>query len=312
NIECSTTRGQNDTYHEAACVAVDESLRVQIEGMYAHNGAVPDPAAGSYWVSIAIDSSEVLVENSIMLNETKLIVGLQAGGGNVVANNFMDDPEECKMDEAWVDPGAGLTHCAGTHDTLLEGNLTEGLGEDDTNGNVIYETFFRNWSQGYRTPAFVNAYTGHTINDLTNSPGGNGPFMPVSTATYGYWDSFVGNVLGLSGYSTAANDWSYSGGGSKHILSLGWNSDAAYINPKAGFDTNGQGGTTIAHGNYDYLQNTVTWDTNYANHALPNSFYVTSAPAFFKGTSCTYPWPWVTPTAGSPIQNASGGTGCSS
>jgi len=41
-----------------------------------------------------------------------------------------------------------------------------------------------------------------------------------------------------------------------------------------GFDSNGQGGTTIAHGNYDYLQITVTWDPNISNENSPNSFYL--------------------------------------
>ena len=222
----------------------------------------------------------------------------------------MDDAEECAMDESWLENGASLGHYTTSHHTLIEGNLTHNIGSDDTHGNSIYETYFRNWSQGYRMPAWTNAYTGHLINDLTNSPGGNGPFQPAWTAVYGYWESFVGNVLGYSSYTTAANGWSYSGGGAKHIFSLGWDSNAASTNPKAGFDTNG--GTTIAHGNYDYFQNTVTWDPNYASHNLPGSLYLATAPAFFTGVSCTYPWPWATPTAGSPIQNASGGNGCSS
>ena len=95
------------------------------------------------------------------------------------------------------------------------------------------------------------------------------------------------------------------------IFVLGWQSNFPNPDPKAGFDTNGQGGTTEAHGNYDYLNNAVTWDLNYSNHTLPNSFFLSSAPSFFSaGASCTYPWPWVTPTATSPIQtNSCNGSG---
>jgi hypothetical protein len=50
----------------------------------------------------------------------------------------------------------------------------------------------------------------------------------------------------------------------------------------------------IRHSNFDYLTNTVNWDPTIANHTLPNSFYLSSKPAFFGGN----PWPWVDPIAG--------------
>jgi hypothetical protein len=56
----------------------------------------------------------------------------------------------------------------------------------------------------------------------------------------------------------------------------------------------GQPGAVIRHGNFDYLTNTVNWDPTIANHTLPNSFYLSSKPAFFGGN----PWPWVNPIAG--------------
>ena len=45
------------------------------------------------------------------------------------------------------------------------------------------------------------------------------------------------------------------------------------------------------HGNFDYVTGTVVWDPTNANHALPDSLYSSSKPAFF-GTSR---WPWVDP-----------------
>ena len=318
NIECYNSLGRNDIYNEASCVSIDELLRVQIERFYAHDNAFPDPAQGSYWFNVALGSSEVIIENGIMLNANKLTLSAEAGAGNVIAYNFMDDSEECAMADHWIENGANLSHYPNTHHNLLEGNLTHQLGDDNTHGNTIYNTYYRNWAQGYRMPAWINAYNGHTINDLINSPGAseggsNGPLITAETQVYNYWDSFIGNVLGYSGYTTAVNGWQYSVGGGPSIWSLGWNANANHIDPKAGFDTNGQGGTTIAHGNYDYLQDTVTWDPNYSNHTLPISFYLSSAPSFFgPGASCAYPWPWVTPTGSSPIQTASGGTECSS
>ena len=304
--------GQQNHYNESSCVSVDQSFRVQLEQFYAHDAAFPDPASASYWMGLCCGSSETLVENEIVLRANKLVVSLQSGAGNVVDYNYMDDSEICcEGADQWIENGINFAHYTGAHHNLAEGNLTHQLGEDDTHGNSIYNTYFRNYSQGYRIPSWVNASDGKTINDLTGSPGGNGPIVAAETQLYTYWETFVGNVLGYPGYSTSVNGWQYSVGGGPSVFSLGWMSNANDIDPKAGFDTNGQGGTTEAHGNYDYLNNAVTWDSNYSDHTLPNSFFLSSAPSFFSaGASCTYPWPWVTPTATSPVQtNSCNGSG---
>jgi hypothetical protein len=65
------------------------------------------------------------------------------------------------------------------------------------------------------------------------------------------------------------------------------------------------------HGDYDYVNGSIAdWTSGYS-HTLPNSFYLSRAPAFFRaGTSCKYQWPWVTPTGSSQVQaNSCGGSG---
>jgi len=52
--------------------------------------------------------------------------------------------------------------------------------------------------------------------------------------------------------------------------------------------------TTIRHGNFDYLTNTVHWDTNLADRALPASLYLSKKPSFFNAGK-GYTWPWVDP-----------------
>ena len=52
--------------------------------------------------------------------------------------------------------------------------------------------------------------------------------------------------------------------------------------------------TTLRHGNFDYVTNTVKWDPAISNHTLPNSLYLTQKPAFFDAGS-GYTWPWVDP-----------------
>jgi hypothetical protein len=49
--------------------------------------------------------------------------------------------------------------------------------------------------------------------------------------------------------------------------------------------------TLIRGGNFDYLTNSVHWES-LTQQALPNSLYLASKPAFFGDN----PWPWVDPT----------------
>jgi hypothetical protein len=115
----------------------------------------------------------------------------------------------------------------------------------------------------------------------------------------------------MPGKSTAANGWAYQttcGWCEPSIFSLGWNTGPGGADP---YLDGTKGSYFFKHGNYDYVNNAVTWDPNTPDHTLPNSFYLSSEPSFFQaGASCTYPWPWVTPTGSTQIQaNSCGGSG---
>ena len=69
---------------------------------------------------------------------------------------------------------------------------------------------------------------------------------------------------------------------------LGWDDLAPYqIDAKVS-------ATTLRHGNFDYLTNSVKWDPTILKHTLPNSLYLPQKPAFFDAGS-GYTWPWVDP-----------------
>ena len=311
-VECTQWLGHG-------CIAADSSFRVQVEQFYVHDGAWPEPGGGGYALEMCCGSAEILFENGVSVRTDKVIVSLGAGAGSVVAYNYMDQAFICcnssnpaDGNDGWIENGLNNAHYPGSHHALFEGNLTHQMGEDETHGNAIYNTYFRNYSQGYRVPSFTNAFDGATINDLTGSPQGIsnvGPLTPAETQLYTYWETFMGNVLGYPGYSTSANGWVYITPGGPAIFSLGagYTSGNNGPDPNAGFDTNGAGGTTIAHGNYDYFTNAVTWDPNISDQTLPNSMYLSSEPAFFTAGS-GYSWPWVTPTGASQIQSGCGGT----
>jgi hypothetical protein len=267
-------------------VDLNYSFRDQIEGMYIHNTVWPVPGGGGYAISSSNGSSENLIENSISLQVNKVIVERASGAGSVVAYNYMDDGY-IEGTEAWIEIGLNGSHFVGSHHTLFEANWGFNIDSDNTHGNAVYHTFFRNWATGFRSK--FTTISGVVIDDIDNLPGNNGPLRAAGAHCYSYWNSFIGNVLGTSG---RMNGWSYDGSftnGTAGIWLLGWSDLQNYI-----VDRN-VSATAILDGNFDYVTNSVVWAANDTSHALPNSLYLTREPAFFNAGS-GYTWPWVDPT----------------
>ena len=263
---------------------IDDSFRVQLEEVYVHQAVWPVPGGGGYAISLAGGSSEILIENSISVQANKVMVARSSGAGSVAAYNYMDDGFILGSD-AWQEIGLNGSHMVGSHHILFEGNYGFNMDSDDTHGNAIYHTFFRNYATGYRRQ-FTDYLDGVDIDDANNLPGGNGPLRTAGAMAYTYWMSWIGNVLGTPGHTSG---WVYQSGpqGTPSIWLLGW-----YDNPPYLTDPN-VAATAYRDANFDYLTNSVAWASS--AHPLPNSLYLSQQPAFFSAGS-GYTWPWVNPT----------------
>src|ERR1700736_6660201 len=267
-------------------VGIDNSFRIEVRDSYLHTGSWPEPGGAGYIVSLADGSSEVLIENNILIDACKLMVMRSSGAGSVVAYNYADDSWDFDT-PGWVEVGLNASHMAGGHHVLFEGNASQNADSDYTHGNAVYLTFFRNWLTGQRR-SFTD----------------QGNIRTVGLA-YGSWgDSFVGNVLGRSGQMSG---WSYtnhamscdaSGNNctgnngawdDKNIWKLGYDSGRWNMYPDPTVLA-----TVIRDGNYDFLTNSQRWHNTPGGFVIPNSMYLTSKPAFFAN----HPWPWVDPTTG--------------
>jgi hypothetical protein len=279
NIEVTTWYGEG--------VSFSDSFRVELRDSYFHDAAGVEPGGAGYAISIAGASSELLLENNISIKANKVMVGRSSGSGSVVGYNYMDDGY-IATSEGWQEIGLNSSHMVGSHHVLFEGNQSFNMDSDDTHGNSTYHTYFRNWATTYRAK-FQSGYTGNTIDDLTQS--GNGPRRAAGALSYTYWMSFVGNILGQPGVTTAGNgfvdDYFGSQWGGPTIWMLGWNPISPYTP-----DTTVKY-TAIRDGNWDALLGQQTWLTGTAA-PLPSSCYLTSKPAFFGSNA----WPWVDPTTG--------------
>jgi hypothetical protein len=249
-------------------VAINNSFRVELRDSYLHDAAWPYPGGGGYAISLAKASADVLIENNIVRQTNKVMVARSSGAGTVVGYNYMDDGL-VGYDESWQEVGLNGSHMVGAHHMLFEGNYSFNYDSDNTHGNAIYHTVFRNHLSGFRRtyPGLGNARTGGLM--------------------YGsWWHSFVGNVLGREGsmQSWVYEDASWPWGGPA-VWKLGydpihWEQEA---DPKVL-------ATVFRDGNFDWLTGQVRW--NASAHPLPASLYLSAKPAFFGAL----PWPWVTPT----------------
>jgi hypothetical protein len=261
--------------------SIYSSFRIELREFYVHDAAWVQPGGGSYAIGLSFGTAEVLIENGISVRANKVMVARSAGAGSVVGYNYMD-MSYINYNGGWIETGLNASHMVGPHHVLFEGNYAFNADSDDTHGNSIYHTFFRNQLRGIRAP-FINQNGGVTIDDAAQSR--NGPKRCVGLMAYSYWMSFVGNVLGAPG---EMGGWVYETTWTANykpaIWMLGWEkvTDAQVS------------ATALRHGNFDYVTNTVKWDQTINNHTLPKSLYLTQKPAFFDAGS-GYTWPWVDP-----------------
>ncbi len=272
----------NTTWHDEG-FAVDYSFRVEIRDSYVHDAAWAQPGGAGYAISLANGSSEVLIENCIVVRANKLMVARSSGTASVFGYNYVDQGY-INTNGGWIEVGLNASHMAGPHHVLFEGNYAFNWDSDKTHGSSIYHTVFRNHLRGIRA-RFTNQLNGKPIDDTQ----GNGPARCIGTGYYSYWMTFIGNVLGAAGKMSGwANETSFPIAGAGGIWMLGWDDWPPYLTDQR------VKATAVRHGNFDYLSNGVVWDPSNPDHRLPRSLYLSKKPAFFNaGTG--YTWPWVDP-----------------
>lgn len=257
---------------------INGSFRIEIRGCWAHKGAWPQPGGGGYAISFATGGAEALIEDNIIHDTCKCMVARCSGAGSVIAYNYTDDAWD-QYDPTWQEVHLNASHMAGPHHVLFEGNHGPNFDSDYTHGNAIYMTVFRNRLTGVRA----------NFSGLGNA-------RAVGAAYGSWWFSIIGNVLGVSGgmagwvYDASAmssgTDWSQ-----KAVWKIGY--DPERFGMSADPDTIN---TLVRGGNYDYVTNSVHWETLTAR-SMPNSLYLSGKPSFFGSLT----WPWVDATGSTQV-----------
>ena len=274
------------TVWEGEGVAVSNSFRIEVRDFYVHDAAWAQPGGAGYAISLSDGSAEALFENNIVMMANKVMVARSAGAGSVFGYNYVDNGYINTV-AGWIEAGLNASHMVGSHHVLFEGNYGFNWESDHTHGNAIYHTVFRNHLRCIRSP-FTNPLSGKAVDDATQTS--NGPRRCAGATAYSYWMSFIGNVLGAPGQMRGFT-YEVTGPMGMRIPAiwlLGWDD----ISPQP-YDP-ATAATTVRHGNFDFLTNTLRWDPNAGDHVLPPSLYLSKKPAFFNAGS-GYEWPWVDP-----------------
>jgi hypothetical protein len=280
NAAYSWIKNIESDLHEGAGVGIDASFRTIVRDSYVHTTRNPTPGGGGYGISFSWYSADNLVENNIVWNMNKVMVMRASGGGNVIGYNYMEDGW-VSYNTGWVETGINASHMTTPHYELFEGNQSFNFDGDNTWGNAVYITVFRNDLTGRR----------RSIAPLQLVDTGN--VRAIGLMEGHMWYSFVGNVLGLStqpstGYVyDAPFPWTDNPVG---MWRLGYNPENWNAPPDTRVTS-----TVIREGNFDYATNQVHWGG--AAQQIPASLYLTSKPAFFGGN----PWPWVDPTGATKV-----------
>ena len=278
NAAYSWIKNIESDFQDGPSVALDASFRSIVRDSYIHSTQNPTPGGGGYGISFSFYSADNLVENNIVWNMNKVMVMRASGGGNVIGYNYMEGGW-IDYNAGWVEVGLNASHMTTPHYELFEGNQSFNFDADNTWGNAVYITAFRNDLTGKRRSVAPLAVTD------TQNP------RAIGVMEGHMYYSFVGNVLGTAGQNPSPSTsyvydapypWTDDPVG---MWRLGYNPE----NWNAPPDTRVTN-TVIREGNFDYATNQVHWSG--AAQALPASLYLAGKPAFF-GSS---PWPWVDPT----------------
>jgi len=275
NVESDWSKGDS--------IAVAGSFRSVVRDSYFHHSPELYPGGGAYGLSLSNASADNLIENNIFWHFNKVMVMQASGGGNVVGYNYFEDgfigstPRDYTE---WMEVGMSASHMTCPHYELFEGNQAFNIDADNTWGNSVYVTFFRNHATGKR----------RSFTDVDNR-------RAVGLMAGAWWYTFAGNVLGYPGMS-AAPDSSF-----RYESGLPWDPQPVPM-WQLGYDPEHWDraadpkvlSTVMREGNFDYATNQVRWSNGPRD--LPSSLYLSRKPAFFGDR----PWPWVDPTGATKLQ----------
>ena len=268
-------RNIESAYPSGSHIRIYSSYRCEIRDSYFHHGHNYD-GGGAYGVFLYNRCSDCLIENNIFYVTRHAMIIESGGCGNVFGYNYSKDPQGSIGDQ-WLFSDMA---CHGAHPymNLFEGNVAAHLSCDNIWGSSSHNTFFRNHIERKASPPDepVVKYGLRAVEIMENN----------------YYINIVGNVLGNEDCQTDNTYYETPEPGWAETRSI-WDLKRPADGRGPRYSTDEKVETTlIRHGNYDFLTQSIQWDSNINDHNLPNSYYLISKPDFFDDDT---PWPLIGP-----------------
>jgi PKD repeat protein len=275
---------KNVTGSDIGQIKVDWSFQIEIRRCYIHNATGWPSQADGYASSFNYGSSNCLIVDCVTYRVADLCETNGASGCAYLYNYGLEHNRAS-------DYARGITLDHGPHGymNLAEGNILCNVVQDGYHGSTSHGIMFRNHlnAENMAQPKIVNLCRGAYYFSVVGNVLGNSSWNPryYEQPLNPDYDSAIyvlgfptADSTGLGGYSSVAwNSWSKSTGA-----------------PDPDVKT-----TLFRHGNYDYFNKSVVWDSNIASHALPASLVYPSKPGFFG----TLQWPPIGPDVSGLVTN---------
>jgi hypothetical protein len=275
NVE---TDGSKNTWSGRHIHLFNSVYRCEVRETYVHNSSNYYQGANAY--GIIYSGSDCLIEDNVVRELNKPVLGETTGGGNVIAYNYVDEAVIGSLTNTWQETAIDMSHGSFSHSDLFEGNHTPNLSVDSTHGNNGWGVFFRNWATGRNGSGHADAY-----------------LRAVSVDGWQREMTSVGNVLCSPSFVPShfiIEPSTGSPGDFSAVYFLGTNAWELGTGRKPGADYMDDGqAARLFHRHLDFDYKTKSQYDNPANpvKTLPDSLYLTSKPAFFGSLR----WPWVNP-----------------
>jgi chitodextrinase len=287
-------------------VQFDYSYRCEIRDSYFHDGFSHGPGLTDDCLKLAYFTSSCLIENNVCYRLHTSTMLKDGAAGNVVAYNYSLG--------SYVDPVGGDNwliadldeHGCHTMYNLYEGNIGVLYRPDTTHGSSSYETLLRNYMTGANLAIPPFSARGPLTNSaaVIETADNVGGFSIDCESPY---DNLVGNIAGSVASESnspayldvCANAASYGNSPNYVCYRFGYSDDNS--DDSVGIGSNVYA-TAIFTGNYDWTTASQHWSTNNTatttlQPTIPNSYYVSAAPAFYTNwAGHTFAWPPLDPS----------------
>lgn len=288
NVESFNAQGSH--------VRLNMAFQCQVSHCYLHD-AYSYVSGEGYGVWVYNHNSNHLIEDTIFQDIRHSMVTEAGGAACVFAYNFSTNPIAGENPTDFLS-GDELQHGAHGWYILYEGNVSVAARGDYTHGSASHITYFRDdyYGTSYCGPQVHDAY-GYTHNPnfsgcwVTNEGGFDAFDFEVYTRSNSVVGcvaspTFLTNPLPRSGvFTPAANFYTDL---QPMVLRTG------FIDPGSiGYLSDPTVGPTVYyHGNWDFVNQTVVWNSTNTDHTIPSSLYLASKPSWWTAGMA---WPPIGP-----------------